>query len=111
MIHLTPQEKSVVLSLCVIILSGTIIQIGLQKNVRIFNWLHTAQQKSFIRPININQASSQALLQVPGVGPAMAEFILSYRHVHGPFEDLKPLQRLKGMTPKRYERLITYFKI
>ncbi len=111
MFHLTPQEKSVVTSLCVIIFAGTLVNIGLQKNLRAFDWLHTAQKKSLATAININRASVDDLLRVPGIGVKTAEYITTYRHTNGPFTSLEPLQLMKGMSPERYERIIKYLKI
>lgn len=87
------------------------IHIGLQKNVRGFDWLHTAQKKSFVTPIDINRASVNELLKVPGIGPKTAEFILSYKQLHGSFKDLEPLKDARGMSPQRYERLEKYLTV
>ena len=87
------------------------INIGLQKNIRVFNWLHTAQKNAPINLININKASVEDLLKVPGIGPKTAQFIVSYRHTQGPFKDLEPLHQARGMNPQRYERIIRYLKI
>ena len=111
MFYLTPQEKSVVLGLCLIVFTGTLVNIGLQKNIRVFNWLHTAQRNVPINRININQASIEDLLKVPGIGPKTAEFIVSYRRSHGAFTSFEPLLQAKGMSPQRYERIIKYLKV
>ncbi len=111
MIHLTPQERAVVLGLCVIIFSGTLINIGLQKNMRVFNWLHTAQKSAPINQININKASVEDLLKIPGIGPKTAQFIVSYRHSQGEFKNLEPLYQARGMSPQRYEKITRYLKI
>jgi len=111
MFYLTPQEKSVVTSLCIIIFAGTIINIGMQKNLRAFDWLHTAQKKSLATAININRASVEDLLRVPGIGSKTAEYIMAYRHAQGPFTNFEPLHDAKGMSPQRYERIIKYLKI
>ena len=81
----------VVLWLCAILFAGTMINIGLQKNLKLFDWLHSAQKKTLMTAININQASAEDLLRVPGVGPKTAEFILEYRHSKGTFKNLEPL--------------------
>ncbi len=100
-----------VVSLCVIIFCGTLVNIGLQKNLRLFNWLHSAQKGSLTTAININRASVDDLLRVPGIGPKTAEYIIVYRHTHGPFTDFDPLRGARGMSPQRYERIIKYLKI
>jgi competence ComEA-like helix-hairpin-helix protein len=109
--YLTPQEKSVVTSLCVIIFVGTMVNIGLHKDLRLLEWMHTTQKKSLATAININHATVEDLLRVPGIGPKTAEFILDYRHTHGEFTTLEPLHEARGMSPERYERLTRYLKI
>ncbi len=87
------------------------VNIGLQNNLKIFDWLHTTQKKSLATAININRATVEDLLRVPGIGPKTAEYILGYRHSNGAFTSLEPLQQARGMSPQRYERLIKYLKI
>lgn len=111
MIHLTSQEKSVVIGFCVIIFIGTIVHIGLIKNICVFDWLHTAQKNSASIQININRASVEELLRVPGIGPKTAQFIMSYRHTKGVFTNLETLRQARGMSPSRYERIIKHLKI
>lgn len=57
------------------------------------------------RRININAASLAELDLLPGIGPAMAERILDYRHEHGPFESVEELDDIQGIGPKTIERL------
>jgi competence ComEA-like helix-hairpin-helix protein len=111
MFQLTSQEKSVIVSFCVILFVGAMINIGLQKNLCLLEWLHTSQKKSLVTAININRASVEDLLRVPGIGPKTAEFILQYRQTNKKFTDLEALKKAKGMSPQRYERLIKYLKI
>ncbi|MBF0490224.1 MAG: helix-hairpin-helix domain-containing protein [Candidatus Omnitrophica bacterium] len=94
-----------------IVFAGTLINIGLQKNLRLFDWLHVTQKKTLATAININRATVEDLLKVPGVGFKTAEFILEYRHTKGSFTSLEPLRQARGMSPQRYERLIKYFKL
>ena len=97
--------------LCVIVFVGTIVHIGLQKDLKVFDWLHRTQKKSLATAININRSTVEDLLRVPGIGPKTAQFILDYRHSTGPFISLEPLLKAKGMTPERYERLLKYLKV
>jgi competence protein ComEA len=81
------------------------------KNIRVFDWLHTAQKNSVSIQININKASVEELLRVSGIGPKTAEFIVSYRHSNGLFTNLEVLHQARGMSPSRYERIIKHLKI
>lgn len=49
--------------------------------------------------ININTASAQELAGLPGVGPAIAQKIVSYRETNGPFQSVDDLDNVPGIGP------------
>jgi competence protein ComEA len=55
--------------------------------------------------LDLNAADSLALLSLPGIGPAYASRILAYRRAHGGFTSVEELRQVKGIGPKRLERL------
>lgn len=55
--------------------------------------------------ININTASAQELEALPGIGPALAQSIVSYRNEHGPFQAVEDLKNVPGIGEARFERL------
>lgn len=57
--------------------------------------------------ININTATKSELMSLPGIGDAMAERILDYKKLHGPFASVAALQHVKGIGKKKIERLST----
>ncbi|MCS6870563.1 MAG: helix-hairpin-helix domain-containing protein [Anaerolineae bacterium] len=54
-----------------------------------------------VRQIRINTASEQELMQLPGVGPALAREIIAYRQQYGRFRTLSDLDNVKGVGPAR----------
>jgi len=54
--------------------------------------------------VNPNKASLEALQALPGVGEKMAARIVEERG-NGPFKDLEDLQRVKGIGPKKAEKM------
>ncbi len=55
--------------------------------------------------LNINTATKQQLLDLPGVGEVTANRILTYRSEIGKFSDVDELRAIKGMSKKKLENL------
>jgi competence protein ComEA len=67
-----------------------------------------AKKKPPAKPVNINTATSEELQQVPGIGPATAEKILQMRKSYGPFKSVDDLLAIRGLGPKRLEKMRKY---
>ena len=63
------------------------------------------------KPVNINTATSEELEQVPGIGPATAEKILQMRKSYGPFKSVDDLLAIRGLGPKRLEKMRKYLTV
>lgn len=61
--------------------------------------------------ININSATKQQLMQLPGIGEATAERIILYREEHGPFSSVQQLMEVKGIGKKKLERLLPFIAV
>jgi competence ComEA-like helix-hairpin-helix protein len=55
--------------------------------------------------LNINTATKQQLLDLPGVGEVTADRILTYRAATGKFSSVDELRSIKGMSKKKMEKL------
>lgn len=56
-------------------------------------------------PINLNVADRSQLMQIPGIGPGMADAILEHRQRYGRIESLEELEDLPGVGPKSIEKI------
>ena len=55
--------------------------------------------------LNLNTATKDELVGLPGVGPAKAQAIVDYRNQHGPFRSLDELRKVKGIGEKLFLQL------
>ena len=50
-----------------------------------------------LKPVNINTATEEELIAVEGIGPALAQRIVTYRAEHGSFASIEELDNVKGI--------------
>lgn len=70
-----------------------------------------ANKKPPAAPVNLNTATSEELQTVPGIGPATAEKILQMRKNYGAFKSVDDLLAIKGIGPKRLEKMRKYLTV
>ena len=55
--------------------------------------------------LNINTATVAQLDELPGIGPTLANAIVSYREENGPFQKIGDLMLVKGIGKGRLEKI------
>jgi competence ComEA-like helix-hairpin-helix protein len=70
--------------------------------------LGSANKKPPPAPVNLNTATSAQLQQVPGIGPSTADKIVQMRKSYGPFRSVNDLLAIRGMGPKKLEKMRKY---
>jgi competence protein ComEA len=63
------------------------------------------------RKINLNTASKDELVSLPGIGESIAEQIMIFRDEHGAFSSLEQLRKIKGIGAKKFEKLLPYVNL
>lgn len=61
--------------------------------------------------IDLNACDSATLTRIPGIGPAFARRIVSYRNILGGYYTVLQLQEVFKMDYERYQKLKPWFKI
>ncbi|MDR1820816.1 MAG: helix-hairpin-helix domain-containing protein [Oscillospiraceae bacterium] len=61
--------------------------------------------------VNINTASSEELQRLPGIGPGLAEKIISYREKHGDFSQPADIMLVSGIGAGIFEAIEDYITV
>jgi comEA protein len=72
---------------------------------------HTWAKKAPPQVTFINKATQAEFQRLPGIGPALAGRILAYRKQAGGFKTIDEIQNVKGIGPKKFEKMKPYLKL
>jgi competence protein ComEA len=101
-------------SLLVLIVAGEMIQLRINspfheqiqeptpESHRMVDW-NAVPEPIHKAPVNLNLASRKDLIEIPGIGPALAEAILAYRKKHGSFGKVDDLDLVTGIGPRKLD--------
>lgn len=106
MFNLTLQERKVILFLISVALVGVGINFAVKVNAPVAG---AFKMDNHLAKINLNQATPQDLLNLPGISPKLANKILAYRNNRGMFKGIEELKEIKGIGDYRYEKLKDLF--
>lgn len=57
------------------------------------------------QPIDLNRATIDELMGLPGIGPVLAGRVIEYRETHGGFRSVEELLNVRGIGPKRLAQI------
>jgi len=69
------------------------------------NNLEIVSAEGHYAAININKAMPEQLERLPGIGPVLAQDIVSYREESGRFKKLQDIKKVKGIGDKKFEKI------
>ncbi len=90
---------------------GQMIQI--YTNQEVMDMQNTMDEKAYVEDgrVNINTASVNELMTLPGIGEAKAEAIISYREEHGAFSDVEELKNIPGIKEGIFAQIKEQIKV
>jgi competence protein ComEA len=69
------------------------------------------KRKAVSGKLNLNTATEDQLVMLPGVGPSKAERVVTWRQKHGAFKRVADLRHVKGFGYKTIKKLEPYLDI
>ncbi len=103
MLNLTRAERLLALFLGLFILTGVTVSYLLKKQPALQRFYNCANLDSSDINLDLNKASPQDLMRLPGVGEAIALEIVQYRESVGGFKNIEELEKVKGIGPRKLE--------
>ena len=71
----------------------------------------TQEELTVSFPIDLNTATKEELMALPGIGEIFAQRILDYRETKGPFQSAGDLLHIEGIGTKRLEGILDYITV
>ncbi len=67
----------------------------------------TAEEQSpaKVERLDLNKATEQQLVKLPGVGPAIARRIVEFREKNGPFKRVEDVMKVRGIGEKSFQKI------
>lgn len=63
------------------------------------------------QPVDLNSATADELMLLPGIGPALAERIIAYREHYGPFRRAEELMLVEGIGENLFNEISKYISV
>lgn len=99
------------INLAGIITDGEQIYIPSQKDIESGTYEGKAASDADDGLVNINTASEEELMTLPGIGQTKAKAIIEYREASGGFSAKEDLMNVSGIAESSYEKIKDYVKV
>ena len=107
MLNLTSEERKTILFIGALLILGAVLNYFI-KEPRWHKFPSLSSEQQEIKRININTASTEELVTIPGIGEVTAERIISYRQKYGPFNIIEDLKKIEGIKDKKLDSIRKY---
>ncbi len=103
----TDSERKLLLIIGALLLAGALLRLLPVKYPSNFSQNSVAVSHA-PQPVDMNQASLEELMSIPGIGQVIAERIIRYRSEAGPFHHAEELLKIRGIGPKSLAAIRDY---
>ncbi|TWT08272.1 competence protein ComEA [Planococcus sp. CPCC 101016] len=101
----TPEADSRAINLALIVVDETSLYVPANGEETVLPAASSTAPASGSSLINLNTATEEELMELPGIGPSKAAAILSYREEAGSFKTPEELMEVTGIGDKSFEKL------
>ena len=68
-------------------------------------------RKTPVGKVDLNTADAQTIASLPGIGILLAQRIVAYRRLNGPFSSTDELADVAGLTERRVDAVVPYLRL
>ena len=111
MVFFTPHERSAIIFLAAAFFCGICLNIIFKLSPASYQRLNVLDAPLFSARIDINQATYEQLLTVPGFGPGTAARIIEARRGKGRFGSLEDLRKIKRLSRRMFDRAAPHLTV
>ncbi len=73
--------------------------------------VETSTSTAKLAPLNLNTATAGEIERLPGVGPVLAERIITYREEHGRFRRAEHLMMVRGISDRKFREIRSLVRV
>ncbi|MEE0862845.1 MAG: helix-hairpin-helix domain-containing protein [Lachnospiraceae bacterium] len=104
-----PEADESYLNLASVVFDGQKLQVlSKEEAVTAKPFIGQTESETVAKLININVASKEELMQLPGIGESRALSIIAYREKNGGFKDIKDIMKISGIKEAAFEKIKDY---
>ena len=111
MLHLTQQEKCVVLIIVCVVFVGSSVNYALKIYPGLSNFVNLMDEGCLYHKLDLNSSTSEELQTIPYIGEYTSREIVFYREANGPFERVEDVKKVRGIRDKNFEKFKHYLMV
>lgn len=108
MFFFTPDERRAIIFVAAVFLCGICLNILFKLSPPLYQHLNVLDEPLSRAKVNINRATYEELLTVPGIGPSSAARIINARRDKGRFDSLDDLRQVKKFSKRMFDRVVPH---